>query len=464
MKNKFLLVTFVMVFSQLVFAQNEANIWYFGGNAGLDFNTKAPSAIVDGKLNSWEGAASMCNSSGRLLFYTDGVTIWDSTHNVMPNGIGLKGNQSSTQVALIVPKPFSPNIYYLFISQECTEAKKSTGGFFYSEVDMNLNFGKGDVVAKSKNTLITSQVSEKLCSVKHSNGKDYWIVIYKINSDTMFAYRITEFGIDFKPVISKTGVKITANSQYGGTIGQMKISPNGKKIGVSNFSDSTVANLVGDFNAFNGKVNNLIPFKCKFSYGLEFSPDSRYFYITELYTKKLIQFDATATSQLRLIGSKKNITTNFQNAVGSLQLGPDRKIYLTEEVSNSLHVIHAPNMQGNSCRFESNYINLNGKVSLSGLPNFVSSYFKAPTSSEKDVMSGVLISPNPNNGQFTIYIRSPKEERLLVIYNLIGQIIYKETFTSGFLDVNLSIANGIYLADVSYGANHSVFKVFINKY
>ena len=54
-------------------------------------------------INSGEGSSSISDSNGQLLFYTDGVTVWDKNNAVMQNGTGLMGNGSSTQSALIVP-------------------------------------------------------------------------------------------------------------------------------------------------------------------------------------------------------------------------------------------------------------------------------------------------------------------------------------------------------------------------
>ena len=36
----------VLVFNILAFSQGEANIWYFGENAGLNFNSGSPVAIT----------------------------------------------------------------------------------------------------------------------------------------------------------------------------------------------------------------------------------------------------------------------------------------------------------------------------------------------------------------------------------------------------------------------------------
>jgi hypothetical protein len=84
--------------------QKEANIWYFGTKAGISFRTSPPTALTNGQMTTTEGCATISTFAGRVLFYTDGINVWDSTHSIMPNGSGLKGHSSSTQSAIIVPR------------------------------------------------------------------------------------------------------------------------------------------------------------------------------------------------------------------------------------------------------------------------------------------------------------------------------------------------------------------------
>ena len=61
-------------------AQNEGNIRYFGYGAGLDFNSGSTVALIDGMLNTSEGCATISDNSGDLLFYTDGMTVYNRNH------------------------------------------------------------------------------------------------------------------------------------------------------------------------------------------------------------------------------------------------------------------------------------------------------------------------------------------------------------------------------------------------
>ena len=90
-----------------VLSQGEAANWYFGVNAGLNFSSGAPVLDLNGQLATNEGCGSISDANGDLLFYTDGITVWDKNHNQMPNGFGLLGDPSSTQSGIIIPLPGS---------------------------------------------------------------------------------------------------------------------------------------------------------------------------------------------------------------------------------------------------------------------------------------------------------------------------------------------------------------------
>jgi len=133
---------FVFTFLTLsLSAQNQANIWYFGHNAGLDFNGGDPVALNDGALFTDEGVATISDYNGNLLFYTDGKVVWNKNHQIMPNGTGLLGHASSTQSAVIVPQPSNSDLYYIFT----VDYTASSGGMAYSVVDMDLENGLGNV-------------------------------------------------------------------------------------------------------------------------------------------------------------------------------------------------------------------------------------------------------------------------------------------------------------------------------
>lgn len=203
MRRKTLLI-FLFVCTLHTYGQKEANIWYFGEYAGLDFNSGSPVFLTDGKLKSIEGCATISNDQGQLLFYTDGITVWNKNHEVMSNGTGLMGGSSSTQSALITQRPDHPNNYYIFT----TPAEGHNNGARYTEVDMTLNGGLGDVTS-NKNTLLFTPSCEKISASRNATTGEIWVVFHEHASDRFFSYKVTTNGVASTPVISSSGIRLS---------------------------------------------------------------------------------------------------------------------------------------------------------------------------------------------------------------------------------------------------------------
>ena len=104
MRKHWAILALLLAYSWILDAQRN-NIWYFGRKAGLNFNQPAPVPLLNSAMNTDEGCSSICDANGHLLFYTNGVTVFDRNHKVMLNGEGLSGNISTSQSGLIVPHP-----------------------------------------------------------------------------------------------------------------------------------------------------------------------------------------------------------------------------------------------------------------------------------------------------------------------------------------------------------------------
>jgi len=354
----------ILIYSALITsAQNEGNIWYFGNNAGIDFNSGSPIALTDGQLNTGEGCSSISNNNGDLLFYTDGMTAYNKNHTIMPNGSGLLGSTSSTQSGIIVKKPGSSTIYYLFT---CDGMSGNSGGLNYSEVDMTINGGLGDINA-NKNILIVSGSDEKVTVVTHKNGLDFWIVIRLINSNTYHSYLLTSTGLNLTPLVTNIG------PAYFGEIGYLKASPDGTKIANANWISSTFE--IFDFNNNTGLLSNPITGYVASPYGIEFSNNSKLLYVGEYYSRNINQYNLLAGSNAAIISSALNIGQSTQGNIGALQLGPDGKIYLSIVSVGNLAVIDSPDILGLGCNFNVNGPQLSGRIAINGLPTFYSSIF-----------------------------------------------------------------------------------------
>ena len=365
--NIILSIILTVFFQYSSYAQNEGNFWYFGANAGLDFNSGAPVAVIDGQLNTSEGCASISDNNGDLLFYTDGMTVYDRNHAVMPNGMGLLGNISSTQSAIIVQKPSSNNIYYIFTVDGGTGA---SGGFHYSEVDMSLQAGLGDVTA-NKNIMIFPQALEKVSAIKHQNNQDFWIIAPDATTQTINSYLFTSTGLNMVPVVNA----VLNNIDF---VGYLRGSPNGDKI--VNVNAWTNNYELFDFDNTTGVLTSQLTaiMVGEDPYGAEFSPNNELLYISCWPTGNVYQYNLMAGSNTDILNSS-TVVGQAPGIGGALQLGSDMKIYQAVGSASSLAVINDPDLVGFACNYDVNGVSLGGFTSYYGLPTFYSSIFFSNT-------------------------------------------------------------------------------------
>lgn len=245
------------------YAQKEASMWYFGRHAGIDFRSEQAIALTDGALSTEEGSASICDAAGNLLFYTDGVTVYNKTHQVMPNGRNLWGSYTTTQT-LIVPKPGEDPIFYIFTASPQFDRifgeNADSVGLHYTIVDMSLEQGMGDVT--EKNILLFKNTTEKITAVHHSNRNDIWVVAHEWPNNNFRNYLVTNDGIVAEPVVSPVGEihegdGITIGSN-GNSTGQMKLSPDGNKLALAILENGV---FLYDFDNTSGVVSSQIVIK-----------------------------------------------------------------------------------------------------------------------------------------------------------------------------------------------------------
>ena len=168
-------------------AETQAYNWVFGAEAGVSWNSGAPVSFTGAQIYTAEGCASISDANGQLLFYTDGITLWDRNNNIMPKRLRfICGNSSTTQSGVIVPAPGSSTIYYIF----AVDVEAGPNGVSYSQVDMTLNAGLGDVNGVknvilfihqvAKNLLPLSRQTALICGLYHISG--ITIHLYPIRS------------------------------------------------------------------------------------------------------------------------------------------------------------------------------------------------------------------------------------------------------------------------------------------
>ena len=440
----------ILLFNSITFfAQGEANHWFFGQGAGINFNGGTATPIT-GSLDTNEGCASFSNSSGELLFYTDGISVWNKNNQKMANGQNLLGDPSSTQSAIIVPHPGNDYEYYIFtvganLYDRDNNLIKATEGLQSYKVDMNAQGGLGDVVEGPINLSGTNNANwtEKITSVKGSDCNSFWVI--SLAEDTFVSFKIDSSGLQTTPISS------TVSYNAEDPRGYLKVAPNGEKIASATYGFGQL--YLYSFNDTTGEVSNdgisLIPNPQidGYSYGVEFSPNSSKLYASTFdgdAVNNLYQFDVDAAN----IPASRYLISSQIGYRGGLQLAPNGKIYATVPESYSsgtsyLNAINIPNETPENCDFELKSLNLGSGLSMQGLPPFIASLL-IPV----EITDGFSIQ-NLNN---TVAKRCIGENYQLTALDIEGSPTFKWTLnnvvisTSPTLNLpNLGIVNeGIY--------------------
>ena len=352
-------------------AQGENNVWTFGHNNGLDFNTTPPSFFQTNSV-SIEGSASVSDAGGNLLFYSNGNDVWTATGAVMPNGSGILGNGpytifnipilgSCAQGVAIIQSVSNTNQYYLFTLDAYEQINATMPGYLrYSLVDMSLNGGNGDVIATQKNIIIDSFMTEKMTVTKGA-GCYYWLLSHKHNSSAFRAFKVDGSGIH---------PPVTSNGAWQGSIaaGQLKITVDGTK-----FAHPYIGGVeIGLFDNATGMVSNAVILDTASGpqyTGCCFSPDGTKLY-TSAYNSHLAQYDLAAYPNIAaVLASRTMIAPPYQ--FSNLRNGPDGKIYIAYLQNHPyIGAIEFPNLAGVACGVNNTALPQSSWSTFQSIPGF----------------------------------------------------------------------------------------------
>jgi gliding motility-associated-like protein len=364
-------------------AQKEAYNWVMGSNVAMTWNTTQTIGALSGlptpistsaTFSGNEGVLTVSDAAGNLLFYSDGINIWDATHTKM-NTTALTGNTSSAQSGIVIPYPGQANKYIVFSIGE-----SGSNILAYTIVDMTLNSGWGSIPAGQQNIPLTGAsgvLNESVSAVKHANGTDYWIVAPGKGAGALSAMNVWK--------VTSTGVQTLCIGSYqlpgnttphSGWNGCLRFSPSGKYFAWAEGSSGWV--FFGNFDPSTGVCSNIKMYNGDTNeYGVEFSPDGKVLYVAKYsnYTIRVYKFDEllAATTPNLVTYKTETITGTGASNLGTLQTGPDGRIYGALSGTNKLLVISNPNDYDNHiCTVVSGLVNADVVL---GLPNFLAEYF-----------------------------------------------------------------------------------------
>ncbi|MBX3042975.1 MAG: T9SS type A sorting domain-containing protein [Candidatus Kapabacteria bacterium] len=383
MKTFYLILIGLVLNVFSTYSQKEAYNWDYGGDNVITFNTpdREPEILTNSILTTWEGCTSISDSTGKFLFSSNGLWVFNYIDNqtIMKFNDGvydpiteqMNGGISATQSSIIVKKPESDSIYYIFTAgSKTTPAVCSELGYNYSIVDLRKNEGKGEIV--ELNNLLYAPSTEQLTAVRHGNGTDIWIITHREESNIFDVFLLTKDGVDTQNVVSSfAGTKY---STYDG-IGYLKSNLQGNLLANAGLNSGnleilTFDNLTGKISLLlNINLEQIINKKIYNLYGVEFSNDNTKLYLGCFHLGFIIQMDITDLN-IEYIKNNIHILDNIKSSYAALQIAPNGKIYISSRL-NKLYVINNPNIKGDSCDLSFTHEKFTSNKLHVGLPNIL---------------------------------------------------------------------------------------------
>ena len=430
---------------------------------------------------------NISDESGNLLMASNGIYIMNANGDTMLNGSSLNPGPAANNFSIyglpipngnvILPMPDDSTRFVLLHHTTTGNSNYPSIVMFMSIIDLTLDNGLGGVI--SKNVVINQDTCDwGIATCRHANGRDWWVVIPKTQSDTLITFLLTP-----------QGIYQTSRQGFGlpgaiGNVGTPLFSQNGLKFSISTL---TVVNNVYfhdvrlyDFDRCSGQFSNakLDSLDYEPGFGSTFSPNGKYLYALSL--SNIYQYQ-TDTTDLR--GSRKLVATydGFlslnQTDFWLSYLAANGKIYITSGGRVvDITCIEYPDSLDTACYVNQHSVHL-PSWTYTGHVNHPNYYLGRLSGSPCDTLTWVgidefqlhdfkmRISPNPNNGNFKlVYLLPQNEPGQLKIYDLTGRVVYKQYLPpwSSLQYVSLpNLSSGIYSCIIESKDERVVQKVVV---
>jgi large repetitive protein len=344
LKTKVMIIRYlaILIFSihaSFVFGQNIAqHNWYFGNSQnGIRFNrgNNQATAIADQFTPFGTGGSAVATnpSNGNLLFYTDGVNVYNACHLLMPNGGGLNGNPTLNQAAQVCLIPGQTNKYYIFTN--------SGGSIFRTTVDMSIAGSAlppfpilGDVEIASKNIPIAGLTnrSEGMIIVPNAAKTDFWLITHETSTSIYTATRVSDFfSITTAPLGSPAAIDVVvSNFSYNSKLKKLAVAvqnPNQNSL-ILNLDEAT-GNITFDSYIPNTGVATATT---QSIYDIQWrnNSTSAFLYVSRVgeagIPADVLQYNYANLSTTPVSILPASVTTIISKSFG-LQLAPDSSIY-----------------------------------------------------------------------------------------------------------------------------------------
>ena len=344
-------------------AQKHDNNWIFGISAQpfnnpngvlMHFEQGYPTFSVENIRQYYGPYCAVCSdSSGNLIFHTNGRSIRNKKHQIMENGDTINPGAvwqeyqfgyPSVTGGFALPAPGLSNRYYL-IHTSLNNGNLPTPIcpiLYYTLIEVNPD-EDGSVI--SKNNILAEGDIPSPVAIKHGNGRDWWVIAGDYLNHKYQTFLIDPDGVHFMFDQALTPGAFASSSGYH------EVSPDGRYF-VNN--DDVSVLWIYDFDRCSGLLSHprLLPYQPPVFWTATnvFSPDSRFLYVgTHLVVYQLdmktidepvIAFDTIARYEYGASPAPPAYTHFYQPA-----LAPDTKIYYaTFSETDAYHVINRPKL------------------------------------------------------------------------------------------------------------------------
>ncbi len=341
--------------------------WYFGKNAAIDFSSGSPVPINNSALNTGEGCFTQSDANGNLLFYGNGLYLYNKFHEEYDlsdpiYGLELPGtiNIESVSQKLCIPDPADPeNSFYLFFTPYTTNVPMDPAFIEVVKISVESNgmlniFGGQSLDFGLNENDETSQPAERITAIPHCNQIDYWVIGNTTSGDLgtrFYVFRVSPTGItngDFSSTIADVYPPDNQDNtpQYFEGFfrdqGYLKSNLAGNRIALSaGFSSSNGGIALYDFDQATGQIENQEILTEDNTYGLSFSPNGQYVYGT--HYMQTSNFDKTIIQYDLINGTENELFSSSTQDFAALQLGPDGHLYFANVNTSLVGRILNPN-------------------------------------------------------------------------------------------------------------------------
>ncbi len=392
MKKIILSILLVFFYALNSYSQKHDNIWFVGRDFPednwfsvyeLNFNF-FPVKIErkHGILNFRITSSTYCDSLGNLLFYTNGISLKNKNDETVEGGSELNpGPQRNAVIAdgynlpkaaFFLPAPDNDSMIYLIhTGMDYSPMNIHTIGgsvLYYTLIDKYANNGEGKVTEANVPLLVDEM--RPATSVRHSNGRDWWIMVSSEPENRYFRFLLTPEGFE-GPYEQEIGSE--KRDTFSGLSALQSFSPDGKRY--VDYNGSSGYSLY-NFDRCTGELSDEYRFNFNetdttgFFFDAGFSPNNRFLYLSTLWSTQrfgnttyglnnplLIQYDLEANDiglSADTIGMKDSISNLpvpvvFGTSFNGNHLAPDGKLYSFSGIAR-MNSIQEPNRKGKESR------------------------------------------------------------------------------------------------------------------